>query len=302
MHIRRVNQICSLMVLLSLLLLPSHACFAGRRASKLKHVLVVTVTLGFRHDSIPTAEQTIQRLGEKTGLWSTDFVRTTAEMQTMMSDTALQKYDAVIFANTTGVLPLPDPNGFLAYIRAGHGFIAMHAGSDTFHQWPGQKSGVSMYAQMLGGEFRIHHNQCAVRLQYGDPHFPAIAPLLRHASKPSSAQLASVDAGGPSIATRNAWHIFDEIYLFKNFNPQRVHLLLYSIVHPNDGSANAEHPGLYPISWCRMYGHGRVFYTALGHRKRTWNDPLYQQHILGGIKWALGLSRGNARPGNSKAN
>lgn len=282
----------------TMMLLPAIASFARGRTRQPKHVLVVTVTLGFRHDSIPTAEQTIKQLGDSTGLWTTDFVRTPAEMQTMMTDEALKKYDAVIFANTTGVLPLPDPNGFLAYIHSGHGFVAMHAGSDTFHQWPGQSSGVSMYAQMLGGEFRIHHNQCAVKLEYGDRRFPAVAPLLKAATPHSATAIQLVEHGGPSVVTSNSWTVFDEIYLFKNFDPAKVHLLLYSPIHPNDGTPNAGKPGLYPISWCKMYGRGRVFYTALGHRKRTWNDPLYQQHILGGIEWALGLVRGDARPGN----
>jgi type 1 glutamine amidotransferase len=30
-----------------------------------------------------------------------------------------------------------------------------------------------------------------------------------------------------------------------------------------------------------------VFYTALGHREDVWQNALYQQHILGGIRWLL---------------
>jgi type 1 glutamine amidotransferase len=57
---------------------------------------------------------------------------------------------------------------------------------------------------------------------------------------------------------------------------------------------------------------GRVFYTSLGHREDVWdpnwkdgkgerkNPPevarAYQQHLLGGIKWALGLEKGDAKP------
>ena len=32
----------------------------------------------------------------------------------------------------------------------------------------------------------------------------------------------------------------------------------------------------------------RVFYTALGHRPEVWQDPAYQQHVAGGISWAMG--------------
>jgi type 1 glutamine amidotransferase len=33
-----------------------------------------------------------------------------------------------------------------------------------------------------------------------------------------------------------------------------------------------------------------VFYTALGHREDIWStDPLFKAHVVGGIRWALGL-------------
>ena len=55
---------------------------------------------------------------------------------------------------------------------------------------------------------------------------------------------------------------------------------------------------------------GRIFYTSLGHREDLWdetdavkdrkNSPeiskQFQAHILGGIKWSLGLVTGSAEP------
>ena len=67
----------------------------------------------------------------------------------------------------------------------------------------------------------------------------------------------------------------------------------------------------FPVSWCKTYGKGRVFYTSLGHREDIWdpNTPesmkrinpkhvaaAYQQHILNGILWSLGLAEGEATP------
>ena len=83
--------------------------------------------------------------------------------------------------------------------------------------------------------------------------------------------------------------------------------------HPADKSpeGNDQTPGDYPIAWCKEYGKGRVFYTSLGHREDVWdpNTPesfkrenpkevseAYQKHLLGGIKWALGLEKGDAKP------
>ena len=45
-----------------------------------------------------------------------------------------------------------------------------------------------------------------------------------------------------------------------------------------------------PYTWVRTHGKGRVFYTALGHREDIWaTDPVFRAHVLGGIRWALGL-------------
>ena len=77
-----------------------------------------------------------------------------------------------------------------------------------------------------------------------------------------------------------------------------MHDLLVLDKHPN-----LKTPGHYPVSWTRDFGRGRVFYTSLGHREDLWDaDPslpdrknsveiskAYQAHLLGGIKWALGL-------------
>ncbi|HVM48360.1 MAG TPA: ThuA domain-containing protein [Candidatus Acidoferrum sp.] len=260
-----------------------------------KKVLVVTVTLGFRHSSIPTAEKIIAELGERSGAYTVEYARVEpndpqfkgpdgkpdkakvdeaikAVLAEKMSPAALKHYDAVIFANTTGDLPIPDKQAFLDWIKSGKGFVGMHAATDTFHGYP-------PYIQMIGGEFKTHGPQVEVEAINEDPQCPACRHL------PSQ------------------WTVFDEIYQFKNFERATVHGLLTLDKHPNNKT-----PGDYPVSWCKEYGKGRVFYTSLGHREDMW-DPnwpdrknpkevavAYQAHILGGIKWALGLEKGNAKP------
>ena len=280
------------------LLFPHHAQAASPKAPKAKkHLLVVTVTKGFRHDSIPVAEQTIQMIGEKTGEWETDFVRTDEDMKVKMTADALKQYDAVVFANTTGVLPLPDPQGFLDYIKAGHGFAAMHSGSDTFHEWPGQKPGeVSAYVDMLGGEFLTHHSQCAIEAHLEDTRHPALNPLAKMPAQANPVSLSARDVRGGSVVEGKTWKIFDEIYLLKNNPRSGVHVLLSLDKYPNDGSPDANKPEDHLISWSKSYGKGRVFYTELGHRQEVWHDPIYQQHVTGGLEFALGLKKGDTTP------
>ncbi|MGO8930736.1 MAG: ThuA domain-containing protein [Limisphaerales bacterium] len=265
-----------------------------------KKVLVVTVTLGFRHSSIPTAEKVLAKLAEESGAFTVDYARVEpndpqfkgddgktdpakvnaaikAVLAEKMSAEALNNYDAVIFANTTGDLPLPDNQAFLDWIKSGKGFVGMHAAADTFHGFAG-------YLDMIGAEFKTHEAQVKVDAINQDQECPICKHLPAH------------------------WEVFDEIYQFKNFDRSKVHGLLTLDKHPNNKT-----PGDYPISWCKEYGQGRVFYTSLGHREDMW-DPTwpdrrnskevaeaYQQHILGGIKWALGLENMNAKPRKAAA-
>lgn len=265
-----------------------------------KKLLVVTTTTGFRHSSIPTLEKVLSQLGTTSGEFTVDFVQQPpgkpnalkpnasdeqkaafkaadekwneslkAALQ-KLSPESLQNYDGVVFASTTGDLPIPDRQGFLDWIKAGHAFIGIHAASDTFHDWPG-------YIEMLGGEFKHHGRQVGVDCINVDPKNPANAHLGK------------------------TWHIQqEEIYQFKNYDASKVHNLLILDKHPETGAE-----GQFPVSWCKSYGNGKVFYTSLGHRedlidadpdlKGRINSPeiskTYEAHILGGIEWALGLKK-----------
>ncbi len=269
-----------------------------------KKLLVVTTTTGFRHSSIPTLEKVITQLGKDSGEFTVDLVQqppghpatgfpkklkknmTAEELTAAAADEAkwmdslrvvlqklspenLKNYDGVIFASTTGDLPLPDKQGFLDWIKAGHAFIGIHAAADTFHGFP-------EFAAMLGGEFAHHGAQVGVECLSEDPQHPATAHLGK------------------------TWTIKqEEIYQFKNYDATKVHDLLSLDKQPQVPFT----PGHYPVSWCKPFGAGKVFYTSLGHREDIIDaDPnlkgrinsvetskAYQQHILGGIEWALGL-------------
>lgn len=298
-------------------------------AAEPKKILVVTVTTGFRHSSIATAEKVIAQLGQESGAFTVvDYARQPdvkvpnkpqkpkalpenadprtksrydQELKKYESDLAkfdeakaksakeefdaqmkaslnklspenLKKYDGVIFANTTGDLPLPDKDAFIQWIKDGHAFVAMHSGCDTYH-------GYKPYIDMLGGEFQTHQFQVEVDVPVRDKNHPATKHL------------------------GDSFKVFDEIYIIKSYDPKKVHELLSMDAHPN-----TKEPGHYAMSWCKNFGSGKVFYTSLGHREDVW-DPneknrknpkevaeAYQKHILGGIKWALGLEPGDATP------
>ena len=255
-----------------------------------KKVLVVTVTHGFRHSSIPTGEKVLGELAQKSGAFTVDYVRTDEEMAQKMTPAALKNYDGVIFENTTGGkgqqggdLPLPDKQAFLDWIKSGRGFIGMHSAADTFRGYVP----LDPYVEMLGAEFKSH-----------DPKQAEVDCINEDAKHPACRDLPAT------------FHVKDEIYLMNGFDRSTVHPLLMLDKRPNTGA-----PGEYPIAWCKEYGKGRIFYTSLGHREDVWTPDtpegfkrenskevaeLYQKHILGGIKWALGLEEGSAKPDGEK--
>jgi uncharacterized protein len=314
----------SLILRSALLLLLTTASLQAADAPK--KLLVVTVTTGFRHSSIETAEKVLAELGQKSGAYTVDFVhqpegqpkspgkppekkgqdtdesfkakqetysaalaefnaanaawntKIKAYMADKMALDKIKGYDGFVFANTTGDLLFPDRDGFIDLIKGGKAFVAMHSGSDTYHPFRG-------YVDMLGGEFETHKAQVEIQPIIHDPAHPAMKPIP------------------------NGFRVFDEIYIIKTFEKAKVHGLLGLNEHPNEKT-----PGYFPVSWCKEFGQGRVFYTSLGHREDVWdptwkadskerkNSPeiasIYQEHILGGIKWALKLIEGDATPGN----
>jgi hypothetical protein len=78
------------------------------------------------------------------------------------------------------------------------------------------------------------------------------------------------------------------------FSRDRVHVLLSLDTEQTDISdlPQLKKGGDYPQAWTREFGKGRVFYTTLGHREDIWGtDPTFKAHVVGGIRWALGLER-----------
>ncbi len=268
-----------------------------------KKVLVVSTCEGFRHSCIPLGNQILGLLGLQSGAFTVDVVDVNPNdpqflgadgkpdkakvheanakaLAAKMNPDTLKTYDALVFNCTTGQLPGFTEEGLLDWIASGKGFVGIHAATDTFHS---KGTNVSPYIQMIGGEFKTHGPQVQVDVINQDPNHAACKHLP------------------------DTWTVFDEIYLFKNFERPKIHGLLTMDKHPNEKT-----PGDYPVAWCKQFGQGRVFYTSLGHREDVW-DPVwkekngqrkdppqvaqdFQKHLLGGILWALGLEAGDAKP------
>ena len=243
-------------------------------------ILFFSKSSGFEHDVIswkkgtPSfAEKVLLDLGTK-HTWEFEFSKDGSKF----SPEYLAGFDAVIFY-TTGDLTTPGTDGQPAmtpagkqalfdYVKSGKGFIGLHSASDTFHTANESKKGLDRYAnhgkdadpylRLLGGEFIIHGAQQVAANKVIDPAFPGFA------------------GAGDSIAFNEEW------YSLKDFNPD-IHVLTV-IDSPAMQGLPYQRPA-YPTSWAREEGKGRVFYTAMGHRDDVWTNPLFQNILVGAIRW-----------------
>jgi type 1 glutamine amidotransferase len=214
-------------------------------------VLVFTKTAGFRHDSIPAGIAAIKTLGDQH-----HFHVDTSEDATVFTDESLARYQLVIFLNTTGdILERGQQAAFERFIQRGGGFVGIHAATDTEYEWP-------WYGQLVGTYFESH---------------PAI----------QTATLGVVEATHASTQHLPAeWTRRDEWYNFRADPSSRVKVLIrIDETTYSGGSMGANHP----ISWSHEYDGGRAWYTAMGHTAESYYEPFFLNHLLGGIRWAVGV-------------
>jgi type 1 glutamine amidotransferase len=209
-------------------------------------VLMVTATLGFRHDSIPVARDVMAQLAGSTG----EFTVTTTENLGDVTAARLVATDVLMFALTSGELPL-DANqrsAILSFVNGGGGFIGVHSAADTLYEWP-------EYGQLVGAYFNDH------------PYTQEAAVIVEDATHPSTATLGS------------RFVIKEEFYRFRS-NPRPAAHVLLSL---DAGSVGGT--GDFPLAWTHDVSNGRAYYNALGHFEETWKDSRFQAQMRGAIKW-----------------
>jgi len=237
----------------------------------LKHILVISQTKGFEHDSVSDAMAAIYNMGKESGLWDT-MLRTDTELITKKdlgrNTKTLDYYDAIVFANTTSELDLDDSQkkDMMSFIQEeGKGFVGIHAAMDTNYKWP-------EYGEMIGGWFDQHPwSTFNAPIINESPDFPAV----RHFPK--------------------GFVKYDEIYQAKEWSRDKLNVLLS--LDPN--KLNYDNPRVhrkdhdFAVAWAKTYGKGRVFYSTLGHTQESWNDPDIRKMYFEAIKWVLGMTEGS---------
>lgn len=217
-------------------------------------VLVFSKTAGFHHKSIPVGIVALQKMGQEN-----KFEVDTTTNASLFTYQNLKQYEVIIFLSTTGnILDNNQQNEFQRYINHGGGFVGIHGASDCEYDWP-------WYGNLVGAYFSAHPKQ-------------------------QMAVLKVVDAN--NISTKHLpaeWKRFDEWY---NFKWMATDLNILINIDETSYDAGPKKMGEnHPMSWYHEYDGGRSFYTELGHTDESYQDPLFLKHVLGGIKYAMGVKK-----------
>jgi type 1 glutamine amidotransferase len=238
------------------------------------------VSQGYQHDSVSHALATIERLGYETGTYDT-IIRTDSQLITkhpvlgadgkpLLYAKNLNDFDAIFFFGVREIPLTPEQKAdLLSFVRDdGKAFIVAHAGATAFFSWP-------EFGDMVGGRFDEH--------PWGIINAPVI---VEDQSFPGLTQLP-----------KKFDHV-DEYYQIKDFNRAKAHVVLRLDVSHLDMTMPLlhHHDSDFPLAWAKMYGKGRVYYSALGHDPSTWDDRAVQEMYFEAIKWGLGLTNADITP------
>ncbi len=220
-------------------------------------ILLFSKTATFRHDSIPNAIACVRSLlADRYDIDAT-------EDASVFTAENLARYRAVVFLSTTGdILNDAQQTAFEGFIHNGGGYAGVHAAADTEHTWP-------WYGKLVGAYFKTH-------------------------PKPQEALVRVEDRTHRSTRMLPAeWKRMDEWYVYDH-NPRGSVTVLANLDDSTVTGANMG--GDHPIAWFHEYEGGRAWYTGGGHTKESYDEPLFRQHLEGGILWAAGAPESATTP------
>ena len=161
-----------------------------------------------------------------------------------------KKYDVIVAYNQSNWITISDEQmkAYLGFVRNGGGWVGIHSASETFQSNP-------EYVKMVGGSFVEHE-------PYRTMH------VLR------------IEGEHPTLDGIENFDIPDEFYFHDKVDLEDKHVLMVC-QSPDDKLVR-------PIAWTKMYGKGRVFFTALGHSVESCSHPALQRNVTQAIAWAAG--------------
>jgi type 1 glutamine amidotransferase/Tfp pilus assembly protein PilF len=216
---------------------------------------------GYVHDNLAASAAAIRELGSRHG-----FEADVSTNAAVFLDPALANYRAIIFANSNNEAFDNDDQraAFQLYIENGGGFVGIHSSTGSERKW-------SFFQQVQGARFLRH------------PPMQTFTIKALNRAHPATSHLPET------------WPWTDECYFFTNASPKIQVLLAADVTTVKDAKLNSapgqQINGVFPLCWQQQLHGGRQFYTALGHKIEHYSDPIFRQHLLGGIQWVLDATK-----------
>jgi type 1 glutamine amidotransferase len=242
------------------------------KPAKPRRLLVFTLAKGYIHDATPWGVEALRILGAKTGAYTA----TPSDDPGVFRLESLREFDAVCFLNTC-YTPFTNAvlrQNLLGFVRGGNGYVGIHCSAHTFLDWP-------EFGRMQGAYSTNH------------PWVEKITALVEEPDHP----LMKCFGGG-------SFEIADEIYQFgEPYSRDHLRVLMRLDTQRTDMNKPGifRKDGDFGLVWVRRYGQGRVFYSAFGHEKAVFWNPVVLRHYLAGIQYALGDLQADAAPRGPRA-
>jgi len=231
--------------------------FAGSPDDE-KRVLIYTKNgEGYVHENIAASVAALEKICKEEGI-----LTEVSDLPSVFTPENLDRFDAIVFSNSNNEAFDSDAQrkAFQDFIRSGGGFAAIHSANASERDWP-------WYWAMVGGKFLRH------------PAHQEFDVVVTDANHPSTSHLPA------------RWTVKDECYYSFQLNPD-IHVLLSVDLTTIEDEQTAVYPGetfgqLFPLCWCHQFEGGRQWYTALGHDPWFYEDPLFVEHLRGGLLWVM---------------
>jgi type 1 glutamine amidotransferase len=241
--------------------------------SKPRTLLVIESLHGMSHDTIPHTNVMLDRFGATTGAWKAVF----SNDLTNLLPGRIETYDAIFLNSIVGEL-FADPAvraSVAAFVEKGGGLIGIHGTPWASRNW-------DAFTEMIGAKDAPHRIEQGILRVY-DRESPITKPL-----------------GGQPLDFKEEYYRF-HIDGARRLRWNDVRVLLTvdlddPAVEPRPWTGYTRADRIYPVSWIRTYGRGRIFYTSMGHMPETFMTPSLVGHVLAGVQYALGDLKADATP------
>lgn len=219
---------------------------------------------GYVHDNIPSAVEALKLLAKEEKISIT-----VSDDPSVFTEENLKQYALLVFPSTNNDIFDTDQQrlAFRRYIEAGGGMVGLHSVTGTERNW-------KWFKMLIGCTFSWHAKYQSFSFQVLDKQHPSMKNV-------------------PAV-----WEREDECYFGKELYPVTNVLMTHRFVTLDSSQKDliqknaGTYVEYYPAVWYNDFQGGRAWISTIGHSKETYQDPVYKNHLLQGIKFVISQFKG----------